>query len=49
VAQQARNLAWKRQDGGMSTRFLLPDRDSKFSAAFDEVFRSEGVDVIRLP
>jgi putative transposase len=25
------------------------DRDSKFTAAFDEVFRSEGVTVIQLP
>jgi putative transposase len=49
VVQQARNLAWKLQDGGLSARFLLRDRDAKFSAAFDEVFKSEGVEVIRLP
>ena len=49
VAQQARNLAWKLQEGKISTRFLLRDRDSKFSVAFDEVFKSEGVEVIRLP
>ena len=49
VAQQARNLAWKLQDGGLKVKFLLRDRDAKFSAAFDEIFRSEGVRVIRLP
>ncbi len=49
VVQQARNLVWKLQDGELSARFLLRDRDSKFSAAFDEVFRSEGIEVVRLP
>jgi putative transposase len=49
VAQQARNLAWKLQGGEPEVKFLLRDRDAKFSAAFDEIFRSEGVTVIRLP
>ncbi len=49
VVQQARNLVWKLQDGELCARFLLRDRDAKFSAAFDEVFRSEGVEVVRLP
>jgi putative transposase len=40
VTQQARNLSFT----GLleRTRFLIHDRDSKFSASFDEVFRSEG-------
>ena len=49
VAQQARNLAWKFQDGALRARYLLRGRDSKFSAVFDQVFRSEGVEVVRLP
>jgi transposase InsO family protein len=47
VTQQARNLSFT----GLleRTRFLIHDRDSKFSASFDEVFRSEGIKVIQTP
>src|SRR4029077_20409979 len=47
VTQQVRNLGFTGVFG--RTRFLIHDRDSKFSAAFDEVFRSEGIKVIRTP
>jgi hypothetical protein len=47
VTQQARNLNFT---GVLTrTRFLIHDRDSKFSANFDEVFRSEGIKVIHTP
>jgi putative transposase len=47
VTQQARNLGFT--DLLARTHFLIRDRDSKFSASFDEVFRSEGIRVIRTP
>lgn len=46
VTQQARNLA---SEGLGEIRFLIRDRDAKFSGPFDEVFRTEGVRVIRTP
>lgn len=47
VTQQARNLAIT--DDLEHIRFLVRDRDSKFTHPFDEVFRTEGVKVIRTP
>jgi putative transposase len=47
VTQQARNLAIREQLG--TARFLLRDRDAKFSGAFDAVFQTEGIQVIRTP
>jgi putative transposase len=49
VTQQARNLAVDVAGRSPPLRFLIRDRDSKFSAAFDEVFRTEGAKVIRTP
>jgi putative transposase len=48
VAQQARNLVMQLRE---HPRFqlLIHDRDKKFGRAFDEVFRSEGIEVIRTP
>jgi hypothetical protein len=47
VTQQARNLSI--EDGLDNVRFLVRDRDAKFSGPFDEVFRTEDVRVIRTP
>jgi len=49
VAQQACQLAWSLIERATPTRFLIHDRDSKFCRAFDDVFRSEGVEIIRTP
>lgn len=47
VTQQARNLGLDFTDSGM--RFLIRDRDSKYSAPFDEVFRSGGIRIVKTP
>jgi putative transposase len=49
VTQQARNLLMRLDDEDAPTRFLVRDRDSKFTREFDEVFRSQGIRVIRAP
>jgi putative transposase len=47
VTQQARNLGLEFSDQGV--RFLIRDRDSKYSGPFDEVFRSEGIRIVKTP
>jgi hypothetical protein len=47
VARQARNLIMTLAEQAQSHRILIRDRDSKFTAAFDELFRSEAVTRIR--
>ena len=49
VTQQARQLAWRLGERAVPAKWLIRDRDTKFTTSFDEVFRSEGVQVIRAP
>ncbi|MHB8629604.1 MAG: integrase core domain-containing protein [Aggregatilineales bacterium] len=49
VSQQARNLVWQRADTPHTMRFLIHDHDTKFSAAFDNIFVAEGVEIVRTP
>jgi putative transposase len=49
VTQQARNLVMTLPERDQPVRVLVRDRDSKFTRSFDEVFRSEGIRVIRTP
>jgi putative transposase len=46
VAQQARNLMLDLGDRAGDFRFLIRDRDSKFTALFDEVFKAEGIRIV---
>jgi putative transposase len=49
MLQQARNLLMNLDDRGRRPRFVIHDRDAKFSRAFDAVFHDEVIRVIRTP
>src|SRR5262249_24427546 len=49
VIQQARHLSWALSERAEPIRFLIRDRDQKFTDAFDEVFRAEKIEVVRTP
>jgi hypothetical protein len=49
VTQQARQLTWTLQEQPGHLRFLIRDRDSKFTRDFDAVFASEGIRIIKTP
>jgi transposase InsO family protein len=49
VTQQARNLLMNLGDHADDLKFLIRDRDAKFTAAFDAVLAATGIRIIRTP
>ena len=49
VVQQARNLSNELSQRTRPVKFLIRDRDTKFTTSFDAVFTSEGIRTIRTP
>src|SRR5664280_3740437 len=49
VSQVARNLLMDLDEHLDTVKFLLRDRDTKFTAAFDAVFTSTGIRILRIP
>ena len=49
VVQRAREFSMERPEGATTPRFLIRDRDSKFTRAFDDAFMADGTQIIKTP
>lgn len=49
VTQQARNLSMQLADRARAVKFLIRDRDTKFTASFDAVFAADGIRIVNSP
>jgi putative transposase len=49
VTQQTRQFTWQLQEQPPRFRYLIRDRDSKFTRDFDAVFASEGIRIVKTP
>jgi transposase InsO family protein len=49
VTQQARNLSMDLADQANAVKFLIRDRDTKFTASFDAVFAADGIRIVNSP
>jgi transposase InsO family protein len=49
VIQQARNITGELTDADIAAKFLVRDRDTKYVARFDEVFKAEGTEILKTP
>jgi putative transposase len=49
VTQQARQLTWKLAERPEGHRWLIRDRDQKFTESFDRVFETEAIEIVRTP
>ena len=46
TTQLARNLVMDLQDAGAIVKYVIRDRDSKYTTAFDAVFQTEGIAIV---
>jgi putative transposase len=49
VSQQARHVSWSLADRSEPIRFLIRDRDQKFTDQFDEIFRTDRIEIVPTP